>query len=150
MTKETAMILEQLQAMNRKVDALSEGMAGLKSDVSELKADVGTLKSDVTELKADVGTLKSDVNELKADVSGLKNETSLLRKNDERQEQQLNGIQITLETIIKRDIQIIAEGHLDLSRKLTEALKVEDSREMLRIQVNRMAYDISEIKERIG
>ncbi len=143
MTKETAMILEQLQAMNRKVDALSEGMAGLKSDVSELKADVGTLKSDVNELKADVGMLKSD-------ISGLKNETSLLRKNDERQEQQLNGIQITLETIIKRDIQIIAEGHLDLSRKLTEALKVEDSREMLRIQVNRMAYDISEIKERIG
>lgn len=40
----------------------------------------------------------------------------------------ITDIQLTLENETNRNIQIIAEGHLDLSRKLDEALKVENMR----------------------
>lgn len=37
-------------------------------------------------------------------------------------------IQLTLENETNRNIKFIAEGHLDLSRKLDDALKVENEK----------------------
>lgn len=46
-------------------------------------------------------------------------------------ENNVTDIQLTLENETNRNISLIAEGHLDLSRKLDGALKVENEKEML-------------------
>lgn len=61
----------------------------------------------------------------------------------------VRSIQLTLENETNRNIKIIAEGHLDLSRKLDEALKVENEKEMLLIRVNTLENELRKIKERI-
>lgn len=68
----------------------------------------------------------------------------------------LNGIdnrvltlESTLENVTNKNISIIAEGHLDLSRKLDEALKVENEKELLLIRVNMLENDIKKIKQRL-
>ncbi len=45
----------------------------------------------------------------------------------------IKSIQLTLENETNRNIKIIAEGHLDLSRKLDDALKVENEKEIISI-----------------
>lgn len=62
---------------------------------------------------------------------------------------QVRDIQLTLENETNRNIQVIAEGHLDLSRKLDEALKVDNEKEMLLIRVNRLENELRKVKERI-
>lgn len=57
---------------------------------------------------------------------------------------------MTLENETNRNIKIIAEGHLDLSRKLDDALKVDTEKEMLLIRVNRLENDVRRLKERIS
>lgn len=59
-------------------------------------------------------------------------------------------IQLTLENETNKNISLIAEGHLDLSRKLDDALKVENEKEMLLIRVNRLENEIRRIKEKIS
>lgn len=44
----------------------------------------------------------------------------------------IRSIQLTLENETNRNIKIIAEGHLDLSRKLDEALRVDSEKEIKR------------------
>lgn len=68
----------------------------------------------------------------------------------------LNGIdnrvltlESTLENVTNKNISIIAEGHLDLSRKLDDALKVENEKELLLIRVNMLENDIKKIKQRL-
>ena len=61
----------------------------------------------------------------------------------------IKSIQLTLENETNRNIKIIAEGHLDLSRKLDDALKVENEKEMLLIRVNSPETDLRKVKERI-
>ena len=61
----------------------------------------------------------------------------------------ITDIQVTLENVTNKNIQIIAEGHLDLSRKLDDALKVENEKEMLLIRVNRLENELRRVKERI-
>lgn len=61
----------------------------------------------------------------------------------------IRSIQLTLENETNRNIRIIAEGHLDLSRKLDEALKIDSEKEMLLIRVNTLENELRKIKERI-
>lgn len=61
----------------------------------------------------------------------------------------IRSMQLTLENETNRNIKIIAEGHLDLSRKLDEALRVDNEKEMLLIRVNALENELRRIKERI-
>lgn len=75
-----------------------------------------------------------------------------LDKMDERLdkvERKVTEIQMTLENETNKEISIIAEGHLDLSRKLNNALKVENEKEMLLLRVTRLENEIRRIKQRI-
>ena len=62
---------------------------------------------------------------------------------------EVKSIQLTLENETNRNIKIIAEGHLDLSRKLDEALKVDNEKEMLLVRVNVLENEVRKLKERI-
>ena len=64
-------------------------------------------------------------------------------------EAKVTEVQMTLENETNKEIRIIAEGHLDLSRKLDDALKVENEKEMLLLRVNRLENEIRRIKQRI-
>lgn len=63
--------------------------------------------------------------------------------------QAVKDIQMTLENETNRNIRIIAEGHLDLNRKLDEALRVENEKEVLLIRVNSLETEVKKLKERI-
>ena len=129
LSEETKMILDQLKVMNGKIDHLTLDVSGLKTDVSALKSDVSTLKSDVSALKSDVSELK---------------ETTKRHEND------LRSIKLMLENEIRPSIHIIAEGHLDLNRKMNELVKIHADDEMLRLRVTALENDVREIKEHIA
>ena len=63
--------------------------------------------------------------------------------------QEVKEIQLTLENETNRNIKLIAEGHLDLSRKLDDALKVENEKELLLIRVTSLENEIRRLKARI-
>lgn len=67
----------------------------------------------------------------------------------EKMDNKITDIQLTIENETNRNIKIIAEGHFDLSRKLDEALKMENEKEMLMIRVNRLENELRRVKERI-
>lgn len=60
--------------------------------------------------------------------------------------QDIKSIQLTLENETNRNIKLIAEGHIDLSRKLHDALKVDSEKEMLLIRVNTLENELRRIK----
>ena len=59
-------------------------------------------------------------------------------------------IQLTIENEIRPNIQVIAEGHADINRKLDEALKVENEKEIMKIHLTYLENEVRRIKEKIG
>lgn len=62
---------------------------------------------------------------------------------------QIQEIQLTLENDTNKRINIVAEGHLDLSRKLDDALKVENEKEMLLLRVTALESEVRQLKRKI-
>lgn len=61
----------------------------------------------------------------------------------------VRDIKLTLENETNKNIMCVAEGHLDLRRKLDEALKIENEKEMIAIRVNILENELRRLKERL-
>ena len=64
-------------------------------------------------------------------------------------ENKVTEVQMTLENETNKEIRSIAEGHLDLSRKLDDVLKVENQKEMLLLRVTNLENEVRRLKQRI-
>lgn len=73
-------------------------------------------------------------------------ETKMILEELKKMNAKIAEVQLTLENETNRNIRFIAEGHFDLSRKLDEALKVENEKEMLLIRVNHLESEVRRIK----
>ena len=60
-------------------------------------------------------------------------------------EKKVTEVQVTLENETNKGIQIVGEGHLDLSRKLDEALTIENEKEMLKLRISRLESEVKKI-----
>lgn len=76
-------------------------------------------------------------------------ETKMILEELKKMNAKIAEVQLTLENETNRNIRFIAEGHFDLSRKLDEALKVENEKEMLLIRVNHLESEVRRIKKRV-
>ena len=97
------------------------------------------INNQIAEMKTDIQNVKDEtkqISEMKTDIQKMKNE--------------IREISLTLENETNRNIKIIAEGHLDLSRKLDKALTVENEKEMALIRINMMESEIRRIKEKLA
>lgn len=113
---------------NEMLQAIYSDMQNMKNDMQEMKTDMQGTKTDMRGMKTDMQGMKTDIRDLKGRVS---------------------GIEMTLENETNRNIRIIAEGHADLCRKLDEALKVENEKELLLVRTNIMENDIRKIKDKL-
>ena len=149
-------IRQDVAELKADVAMLKQEISEVKEDIAELKADVAMLKEDVAVLKVDVTVLKSDVNLLKYDVIGLKENAENLHAEIEKLSQgqtsageSMNGLRFMVENEIYRNIKIIAEGHLDLNRKLSEVLKGKDKWELNEVRLNHAESEIRMIKQEL-
>ena len=117
---------------NEKLNLILEGIGEIKDDVQGLKEDVQGLKEEVQVLNEDVQVLKEDVQTLKEDVQSVKERVTLF--------------EITLENETNRNIQLIAEGHMNLDRKLDEALKELHPNTMYHLKVNHLDGEVTKMK----
>ena len=109
---------------NQKMDLILQKLGGIEGGLASVGEDVRLLQGDVQSLKEDVQTLKEDVQSLKERVT---------------------NIEITLENETNRNIQLVAEGHLNLDRKLDEALKELHPNTMYHLKVNHLDLSLIHI-----
>ena len=140
------LILQKLGGIEGGLASVGEDVRSLQGDVQSLKEDVQTLKEDVQTLKEDVQSLKEDVQSLKEDVQTLKEDVQTLKEDVQSLKERVTNIEITLENETNRNIQLVAEGHLNLDRKLDEALKELHPNTMYHLKVNHLDGEVTKMK----
>ena len=137
---------QKIDLILQKLGGIEGGLASVGEDVRLLQGDVQSLKEDVQTLKEDVQTLKGDVQSLKEDVQTLKEDVQTLKEDVQSLKERVTNIEITLENETNRNIQLVAEGHLNLDRKLDEALKELHPNTMYHLKVNHLDGEVTKMK----
>ena len=94
--------------------------------------------------------LERDMQEMKSEMQGMKDEMHTMRQDINDIRQKVTKIDLTIENELRVNIQRVAEGHLDLSRNLREAMKPSNEVEMLSIKVRMLETEVRDIKARLA
>ena len=94
--------------------------------------------------------LERDMQEMKSEMQGMKDEMHTMRQDINDIKQKVTKIDLTIENELRVNIQRVAEGHLDLSRNLHEAMKPSNEVEMLSIKVRMLETEVRDIKARLA
>ena len=141
---------EIILLLHNDMKEMKADIKGMKADINDMKADINDMKADINDMKADINGVKADMNGVKADMNGMKADIRDLKEKTASLDRRVGDIQIAIENEIRPSIQIIAEGHLDLSRKLDEALSDRKTREMDRLRIARLENDVRQIRQFVG
>ena len=118
-------------------------------EVNEMNEDTRLILEKIGALDHKVQSLDDKVQSLDNRMQSQEGGIKSIAVRMDAVESQMKGLCITLENETNRNIRLIAEGHLNLSRKLDEALKVESEKELLLVRVNCLEDDVRILKERV-
>ena len=143
----SALIQPLIQPLNDSICLMQKDLTEVKDDVSVMKNDIFSLKTDVAGLKTDVAGLKSEMIELKNRIGCLEDRMLILEKRMDKMESELHKINLHLETETDPGVQLIAESHIDLTRKLNEAIPAADKNLAYEVKVNYLIGEVRELRE---
>ncbi|MCD8122088.1 MAG: hypothetical protein LUE65_07615 [Clostridiales bacterium] len=83
-------------------------------------------------------------------VDSIESNLAALKADHEHTKVEVKAIRITLENETNRNIQLIAEGHMNLDRKLDEALKSLHQSMMYYLKVNHLDAELQHVKDHLG
>ena len=109
-----------------------------------------TTEEMLVSLVENVKNINSTLNNMNKQFDDINNQIAEMKTDIQKMKNEIREISLTLENETNRNIKIIAEGHLDLSRKLDKALTVENEKEMALIRINMMESEIRRIKEKLA
>ena len=122
MTEETKIILDEIRG-------LKDEMVGMKNAFYSLEGKVGSLEGKVDSLDNRVGSLEEKMGSLDREVK---------------------EIRLTQENEVIHAINIVAEGHADLNRKLDKALQATNEKEIMLLRLNALENEVRRIKDKIA
>ncbi len=152
LTKEDLLAISQLldAKLKTELQPIKEDIISMKKDIISMKADIASTKEDIIAMKADIASTKEDIIAMKADIASTKEDIIAMKADICDLQQKVSDISVHLENVTDKNIKIIAEGHTDLARKLDEALKVENEKELLLIRMSYLEDEVRKIKERLA
>ena len=113
-----------------------------------------TRKETTYERGSDMGNTKKFLEKMEKGFDCLNKRMDKMEKRLDGMDKRLDSLEyttkdilLTIENEIRPNIQTIAEAHIDLNRKLDEALKTENEKEIMKIHLTYLENEVRRIKE---
>ena len=121
----------------------NEDLSAITGLMQPLKKDIQEMRSDIQEIRSDIQEMRFDIQEMRSDIQDLDTRTT--------------NVELTLENETNRNIQLLAENHINLIDKLNQSIKTADKSlvyevEMtyLKSKVEHLEKEVAEIKNNIA
>lgn len=146
-----------VQSINENVIQMKGDIAEMKGDIAHLQEDMVEVKGDIAEMKGDIAHLQEDMVEVKGDITHLKEEVVEMKEDIYHKLEVMDGtiqqvsgnvrdLRLIVENEIRPYINIIAEGHANLDRKLDAAIESASTLELTKMRVCILEEDVKKIK----
>ncbi len=129
--------LEQIaMLLEKSAEKTNEKIAGIENKISGIENKISGMENKISDMKSTISSMENKISDMDEKMSKMQDD--------------ILNIQLTLENETNRNIKIIAEGHLDLSRKYNEASTIKAEEELALIRLNTLSEDVRKIKAKLA
>lgn len=130
--------LEQIaMLLEKSAEKTNEKIAGIENKISGIENKISGMENKISDMESTISSMENKISDMDEKMSKMQDD--------------ILNIQLTLENETNRNIKIIAEGHLDLSRKYNEASTIKaEEEELALIRLNTLSEDVRKIKAKLA
>ena len=118
---------------SEKLDLLLSEMQGMKAEMRGMKAEMQGMKAEMQDMKAE---MKDRLSVVEDKVSALENKVV--------------NISLHIENVTDKNIQLIAENFIELTKKLNAAIPAADKNLAYEIKVNYLTERVQKLEEQVA
>ena len=118
---------------SEKLDLLLSEMQGMKAEMQGMKAEMQGMKAEMQDMKAE---MKDRLSVVEDKVSALENKVV--------------NISLHIENVTDKNIQLIAENFIELTKKLNAAIPAADKNLAYEIKVNYLTERVQKLEEQVA
>ncbi len=118
------------------LEKIIQNQEEMRSDISTMKSDMSTMKSEMSTMKSEMNTVKSDIADMRSDISSMN--------------EKIVQIDLHLENVTDKNIILLAENYINLTRKLDENNKVTDTQSAYQIKVDYLSEEVKVLKKEVA
>ena len=161
MDKETKdmfnLILQKLDGMDKRFDAMDVRLDGMdkRFDAMGVRLDGMDKRFDAMDARLDGMDKRFDAMDVRLDgmdkrFDAMDERLDIMDEKIDAMNTELRYVRVRLENEIAENIKRVAEGHMDLSRNLHEAMKPQTEIEMLVIRVNSLETKVRDLQHKVS
>ena len=143
-------ILQEITGMKTEMADMKTEITGMKTEMADMKTEITGMKTEMADMKTEITGMKTEMADMKTEITGMKTEMADMKTEMTDMKKEVKDTKVHIENVTDNNIRIIAEGHTDLTRKLDDALKVNNEKELLLIRMSYLEDEVRRIKERLA
>ena len=94
-------------------------------------------------VQSELSGIKTEISDIKLEISELKSEISVIKS-------EVTKMQLHIENSTDKNIKLLAENFVELTKKLNQAIPVADKNLAYEVKVNYLIEDVNKLKEEIA
>ena len=141
---------------NEKLDLILLEMRGMKLDIQDMKQDIQNMKLDIQNMKQNIQDIEQDIQNIKLDIENMKLDIENMKLDIENTKQDVqildrktSNIALHLENSTDKNIQLIAENFIELTKKLNQAIPAADKSQLYEIRVDYLIIEVEKLKKNV-
>ena len=145
-----ALTKEDLQAIAGLLEPIYQEIGEMKTDIAGIKTEQGGMRAEFGEMKTEFGEMKTEFGEMKTELGEMKTELGETNR-------RLTSLELHIENATDKNIQLLAENFVELTKKLNQAIPVVDKNLAYEVKVNylleemdKVKADVAELKNKIA
>ncbi len=93
--------------------------------------------------------IKDDIQDLKDDMQVMKDDMQVMKDDMQELNRRVKKVELTLENETNKNIQLLAENHINLVDKLNQAIKVQDKSILYEVQVSGLKFKLENLEREV-
>lgn len=128
----------KLEPIRREICGLGNRLTGVEERLTGVEERLTSVEERLTSAEERLTSVEERLTSLEGRVTGLESDIADIK-------QKIASLEITIESETNKNIRIVAEGHLDINRKLDEAIKASYDNDIYKMKVNMLDAEIKRI-----
>ena len=143
-------LIEQFGEMRADIKELQKGMNNLEMRMDRVEKRLDRLEQRMDAVEQRLDRLEQRMDAVEKRLDAVEQRLDAVENRLDKQEEEIRYIRLFQENHLQAQIRRIAEGHLDLYRKLLDALKISGEDELIHVRVNMLESDMKRVKDRLA
>ncbi|MDO4339976.1 MAG: hypothetical protein Q4C91_18115, partial [Eubacteriales bacterium] len=129
---------------------MKQDIVDIKAEQAVMKQDIVDIKAEISDIKAEQAVMKQDIVDIKAEISDIKAEQAVMKQDISDIKAEQRSLRLLVENDIRKQINIVAEGHFFIQKHFNEMHEMYVRYESLAINVQSLNSDMREVKRRLS